>query len=190
MMHIVTLRTPIAFAVASSLLLLISSCKHAKDEAVAPVEHQLANSSTVADLVKIGSEAALSGDESCSFLTSSGKRIRLEFPLMDNNKKHWQYKALQELDDKQAELEEQSTSEATVLFARRNQTTWTVGTKEISEVGLEKRMKTLAADKLKTVLVIQVEEAIPVTCIETIWLFAHKIGTRVILQTDQSKSND
>lgn len=181
---------PTALAILLLAFWFMVACHRTPENVVPKQVIQLSAVTTVSELLAKATDASVAGNESCTFQAQSGNLMRIEFPLLDGNKKHWQFKALQEIGRQHGELEEVTTSEATVLFISRSDAAWSIGKKAYSDIEIESRIKALASNHKKSVLVIRARGSLPVTTIERIWVLAHAVGTRLVLFDSIIESED
>jgi len=177
-------RDLISFALAVMLFVcsfLLLNCKSGSSKPLPREPIELPDSVSVSDMLKHAGEVATSGTGSCSFRFSDSNIVTLEFPLLDGNIKHWQFKVIQEVNIQRDDVATQETSDAIVIFASCGEDGWRFGGAPLSDANLEQQVRGYAATHARTVLIIRASSELPAKRLEHVWHAAQSAGVRVVV---------
>lgn len=168
-------------SLAVALFVSLPNCKPESSTHIQREAFELSDSTLVADMLTHASQVATSGAESCTFRFTDSAAVTLEFPLLDGNRKHWQFKAIKEVDVQQYDLATQATSDALVIFASCGKEGWSLGKASVSERDLEQQVRAHSATRHRTVLIIRAASELPAKRLAHIWGVAQSVGVCVLI---------
>lgn len=165
-----------AFVVCGTAMISCNSHSRSGHEPI-----KLSDSVSVIDMLQLANKVATDGAEGCTFLFSDHTTVTLQFPLLDGDKKHWQFKVIDEIDSRKKYSSTVKTSNAFVVFASCSENGWRLGNISISEADIEQKIRDYANLHNRLVLIIQSDGKMPAKLLRRVWHVAQSAGFRVII---------